>query len=122
MGGSRSARKKTPRVQAGDHLTLPHTATVDHGERTRVAGVISECSVHCATWTPLVEVKIIDNKCIMEDSGLYLKDVSCIVRRDEKVQMIFINQTSKNYKITRGYIVGHVTALKHMNYLEIQTA
>lgn len=39
----------------------------------------------------LVEVNSIDNNCIMEDLGLYLKDVVCIVWKDKKVLMIFVN-------------------------------
>lgn len=69
----------------------------------------------------LVEVNSIDNNCIMEDPGLYLKDAVCIVRKDKKVPMIFVNQTNKNYKIPRGYIVGRITALKQKEISEIQT-
>ncbi|XP_065928361.1 uncharacterized protein [Magallana gigas] len=69
----------------------------------------------------LVEVNSIDNNCIMEDPGLYLKDAVCIVRKDKKVPMIFVNQTNKNYKIPKGYIVGRITALKQKEISEIQT-
>lgn len=57
----------------------------------------------------------------MEDAGIVLKDAVCIVRKDKKVQMIFVNQTNKTYKILRGYIVGCVTALKQKEISEIQT-
>ena len=57
----------------------------------------------------------------MEDPGLYLKDAVCIVRNDKKVPMIFVNQSNKNYKIPRGYIVGRITALKQKEISEIQT-
>lgn len=33
-------------VKEGDHFRLSHTTTVDHGDRTRIAAVISECLVY----------------------------------------------------------------------------
>lgn len=69
----------------------------------------------------LVEVNSIDNNCIMEDPGLYLKDSVCVVRRDRKIPMIFVNQTNKSYKIPKGYIVGRVTALRPKEISDIQT-
>lgn len=50
--GKETGAIENPRIQAGDHLTLSHTTTVDHGNRTRVAAVISECIAHCTTWIP----------------------------------------------------------------------
>lgn len=38
--------RENTRVQASDR----HTGTVDHGVRTRIAAVKSECIVHNATW------------------------------------------------------------------------
>lgn len=35
--------RENPPLKAGDHHTLSYTATVDHGDRTRVAAVKSEC-------------------------------------------------------------------------------
>lgn len=46
VGGIRSARRRP--TCPSRRLQYP----VDHGIRTRFAVVISECSVHCATWTP----------------------------------------------------------------------
>lgn len=43
---------ENPYVQVGDRHTLSHTTTVGYGDQTQVAAVISECIVHCATWTP----------------------------------------------------------------------
>ena len=40
-----------PRVRVGDHHALSHTTTADHGDRTRVAAVRSQCYNHCATRT-----------------------------------------------------------------------
>lgn len=48
---------ENPSVQAGNRHTLSHTITEDHGDRTRVAGVRSECYVHYATWTPVAVKK-----------------------------------------------------------------
>lgn len=36
---------ENPHVQAGDHHTLSHTATVDQGDQTLVAAVRSECNL-----------------------------------------------------------------------------
>lgn len=47
-----SLMRKTAGVPGkSDPHTLSHTITVDHGDRTRVAGVKSECIVHCDTST-----------------------------------------------------------------------
>lgn len=45
---------ENPRVQAGDRRTLSLTTTVDHGVRTRVIAVRSECNEHYATCTPYI--------------------------------------------------------------------
>lgn len=42
---------KNPCVQAGDHHILSHTTSVDHGNRSWVEAVMSECVVHCVTFT-----------------------------------------------------------------------
>lgn len=47
--GKQPEYQENPRVQAGDRHTLSHTTNVDHGVRTRVAAVRSECIVHLAT-------------------------------------------------------------------------
>lgn len=47
---------ENPSVQAGDHHTLSHTTSVDHGDRTRVAVVRSESIFHCATWTIMIKI------------------------------------------------------------------
>lgn len=46
----------------------------------------------------LVEVNSIDNNCIMEDPGLYLKDNVCRVRKDKKLQMIPLTKLTKIIK------------------------
>ena len=46
---------ENPRVQVGDQHTLSHTTTADHGDRTRVAAVRSQCYNHCATRTPKIQ-------------------------------------------------------------------
>lgn len=56
----------------------------------------------------------------MEDQRLNLKDSVCLVRRDSKILMIFVNQTNESYEFPRGYIVGRVTALKPKEISEIQ--
>lgn len=68
----------------------------------------------------LVKVNSIDNNCITEDPGLYLKDSICVVRKDRKVPMIFVNQNNNSYRIPKGYIVGRVTAFRPKEISEIQ--
>lgn len=46
------AHGENQRVQARNHHALSHTTTFDHGDRTRVAAVRSECIIHYATWKP----------------------------------------------------------------------
>lgn len=69
----------------------------------------------------LVEVNCIDNDCIMEEPGLYLKDSLCEVRIDGRIPLIIVNQSNKSYKIRRGYIVGRITSVNPKEILEISS-
>lgn len=51
------------------------------------------------------------DKCTIKDSGLNLKDSVCIVFKNKKISMIFVNQTNKRYKLPGVYMVVRVTAL-----------
>lgn len=51
------------------------------------------------------------DKCTLKDSGLNLKDSVCIVLKNKKISMIFVNQTNKRYKLPGVYMVVRVTAL-----------
>lgn len=51
------------------------------------------------------------DKCTLKDSGLNLKDSVCIVLKNKKISMIFVNQTNKRYKLPEVYMVVRVTAL-----------
>lgn len=68
----------------------------------------------------MVEVNSIDNNFIIEDPGLYSKDLVCVARRDRQIPMVFVNQTNKSYTILTEYIVGRVTALKPKETAEMQ--
>lgn len=48
VGESWSAQRK-PMCQAGNHHTVSHTTTVNHGDQTWVTSVRNKCIVHCAT-------------------------------------------------------------------------
>lgn len=65
------------------------------------------------TWWEYIdsdEMKGVD-KCTIKDSGLNLKDSVCIVFKNKKISMIFVNQTNKRYKLPGFYMVVRVTAL-----------
>lgn len=51
------------------------------------------------------------DKCTLKDSGLNLKDSVCIVFKNKKISMIFVNQTNKRYKLPGVYMVVRVIAL-----------
>lgn len=63
----------SPSVKGGDRHTLTHGTTADHEDRTGVAAVRSECTVHYATWTPqnLIKRTYISGKIhgVMHDDG-----------------------------------------------------
>lgn len=60
----------------------------------------------------VVELNNIDNNCVLEYFGLYLKESVCSVGKDERVSLILVNQTNKTYKIPRRCIVGRMEVLK----------
>lgn len=51
------------------------------------------------------------DKCTIKDSGQNLKDSVCIVFKNKKISMIFVNQTNKLYKLPEIVMVARVTAL-----------
>lgn len=52
---------------------LSHTATIDQGDRARVAAVPSECIVRCASWTPQT---FTDDHSLLNWTSLYFSDLS----------------------------------------------
>lgn len=56
-----------------------------------------------------VKVNSLVKKCVIEDPGLYFKRLRLCSSYRQEIPMISVNQ---NNKITRGYIVGRITALK----------
>lgn len=52
---------------------LSHTATIDQGDRARVAAVPSECIVRCASWTPQA---FTDDHSLLNWTSLYFSDLS----------------------------------------------
>lgn len=60
------------------------------------------------------------DKCTLKDSGLNLKDSVCIVFKNKKISMIFVNQTNKRYKLPEVYMVVRVTALNEKKFPSIK--
>lgn len=52
------------------------------------------------------------DKCTIKDSGLNLKDSVCIVFKNNKISMFFVNKTNERYELPEVYMVVRVTALK----------
>lgn len=67
-----------------------------------------------------VEVHNIDNECLLDDPGVYIKDSVCAVRQSRNIPIIIVNQSNRHYKIPRGHIVGRVTPTETTEICEIQ--
>ena len=67
-----------------------------------------------------VEVQNIDNDCLLDDPGVYIKDSVCSIKESRHIPIIIVNQSNRHYKIPRGHIVGRVTATDVTEICEIQ--
>jgi hypothetical protein len=57
----------------------------------------------------IVEIHNIDNDCLLDDPGIYIKDSVCAMNEFRLIPLIIVNQSNRHYKITQGHIVGRVT-------------
>lgn len=57
------------------------------------------------------------DKCTIKDSGLNLKDSVCIVFKNNKISMFFVNKTNERYELPEVYMVVRVTCNLCSNHL-----